>query len=236
MTMLAFDQPPWLADAFLACTCQGKALPMSTALVTQLTLDQLASHGWSQQSNFLSAELTLALARECRQHAEDGRLVPAGIGRAAGHAVQPSVRGDHVRWLETGQSDACDSYLAIMETLRLALNRDFFLGLDNFETHFAAYAPGACYHKHIDRFRDDDLRTISVVVYLNAGWDVLEGGALRLHPDGLPQLDISPEGSRLVLFVAADMAHEVLPATRERISLAGWFRRRDPVSSIQPSA
>ncbi len=209
-----------------------KPLPMSTAIIKQLTLDQLASHGWSQQSNFLSPELTLALAAECRQHADSGQLLPAGTGRAAGHAVQSSVRGDLMRWLETGQSDACDTYLAIMETLRLTLNRDFFLGLDNFETHFAAYAPGACYHKHLDRFRDIDQRTISVVVYLNAAWDRLEGGALRLHPEGLPQHDISPDGSRLVLFMSADMAHEVLPATRERISLAGWFRRRGPGSPI----
>jgi SM-20-related protein len=194
--------------------------------VDQLTLDQLAQHGWSQQNDFLSPVLTLALADECRQHAQAGRLQPAGTGRAAGNALQPGVRGDQGRWLEPGQSVACDSYLAIMETLRLTLNRDFFLGLDHFETHFASYAPGACYHRHRDRFRDNDQRTVSVVVYLNAAWDAHEGGALRLHPEGLPQHDISPEGSRLVLFMSADMEHEVLPATRERISLAGWFRRR----------
>jgi SM-20-related protein len=199
---------------------------MSTDEVDQLTLDQLALHGWSQQNAFLSPTLTLALAAECRQHAQDGLLVPAGTGRGVGQAVQSAVRGDRGRWLESGQSAACDSYLAIMENLRRTLNRDFFLGLDNFETHFAAYAPGAFYRKHVDRFRDDDLRTISVVVYLNPAWELQEGGALRLHPDGLPQQDISPRGSRLVLFRSADMAHEVLPATRERMSLAGWFRRR----------
>ncbi len=200
---------------------------MSHLEVAQLTLDQLALHGWSQQNAFLCPTLTLALADECRQHAAAGRLLPAKTGRASGHALQPGLRGDRAHWIETGQSVACDSYLAIMETLRLALNRDFFLGLDHFETHFAAYAPGARYLKHLDRFRDDDRRTVSVVVYLNAGWTAQEGGALRLHPDGLPQYDISPEASRLVLFMSADMAHEVLPATRERMSLAGWFRRRD---------
>ncbi len=199
---------------------------MSIEEVHQLTLDQLALHGWSQQNAFLSPSLTLALAAECRQHAKAGALLPAGTGRAAGHALQPALRGDRMRWLEPGQSSACDSYLSIMDTLRVALNRDFFLGLDNFESHFAAYAPGARYGRHIDRFRDDDLRTISVVVYLNAEWEEEDGGALRLHPEGLPQHDISPDGSRLVLFLSADMAHEVLPATRDRISLAGWFRRR----------
>ncbi len=201
---------------------------MSTLEVAQLTLDQLAQHGWSQQTAFLPPALTLALAAECRQHARDGGLQPASTGRGTGQALRPVLRGDRMRWIENGQSAACDSYLAIMETLRQTLNRDFFLGLERFESHFAAYAPGAGYAKHLDRFRDNDLRTISVVVYLNAGWNVSEGGALRLHPAGLPQQDISPEGSRLVLFLSADMAHEVLPASRERISLAGWFRRRDP--------
>jgi SM-20-related protein len=49
---------------------------------------------------------------------------------------------------------------------------------------------------------------------------------LRLHPDGKCTEDISPLGSRLVLFLSATMLHEVLPATRDRLSLAGWFRRR----------
>jgi SM-20-related protein len=38
--------------------------------------------------------------------------------------------------------------------------------------------------------------------------------------------DISPVGSRTVVFLSADMLHEVLPATRDRLSLTGWFRRR----------
>jgi SM-20-related protein len=28
------------------------------------------------------------------------------------------------------------------------------------------------------------------------------------------------------VFLSADLPHEVLPASRERLSLTGWFRRR----------
>ena len=35
-----------------------------------------------------------------------------------------------------------------------------------------------------------------------------------------------PQAGTLALFLSADMPHEVLPATRERLSLTGWFRRR----------
>ena len=196
-------------------------LPAASSL-NQLTMNGLALHGWSQQNLFLSDELTLALAGECRA----GALVAAAVGRGAARSVDAAIRGDRILWLQPGQSAACDSYLLIMETVRVALNLEFFLGLDTYESHFAHYAPGAAYQKHVDRFRDDDLRTISVVIYLNPDWPVEQGGALRLHPLDAPSSDVSPLGGRLVVFLSADMPHEVLPATHERLSLAGWFRRR----------
>ncbi len=232
----AFDQHSWLVDDIFVRTPTRKALQMHTdspaiplpagPWLQQLTLDQLASHGWSQQNQFLPPELTLALAAECRALAAAGVLDFAAVGRGAGQALRPEIRGDQTLWLEAGQSDACDRYQHIMETLRLALNQAFFLGLDNYESHFALYAPGASYRQHLDRFRDDDLRTVSAVIYLNPDWLPEQGGVLRLHPHGEPARDILPLGSRLVLFLSADMLHEVLPATCERLSLAGWFRRR----------
>ncbi|MNF01063.1 hypothetical protein D3C80_1999940 [compost metagenome] len=77
----------------------------------------------------------------------------------------------------------------------------------------------------MDRFRDDDRRAVSVVAYLNTDWQQEQGGALRLHlAEG--EHDVQPEGGGLVVFLSADLPHEVLPASRERLSLAGWFRRR----------
>lgn len=140
--------------------------------------------------------------------------------------VRTGIRSDKIAWLKAGQSTACDRYLVIMESLRITLNRSLFLGLDDYESHFAFYSPGATYLKHLDRFRDDDRRTVSVVIYLNPDWLEGEGGALRLYPEGLASEDIAPVGGRLLLFLSADMQHEVMPATRNRLSLAGWFRRR----------
>ena len=77
-----------------------------------------------------------------------------------------------------------------------------------------------------DRFRDDDRRTVTVVLYLNEEWQPDEGGELRLYlPDGRVH-DVMPLGGSLACFMSADFPHEVLPATRERLSLTGWFRRR----------
>lgn len=192
----------------------------------QRTLDDLAVYGWSQQNEFLPRELTAALAAECRALAAGGALGFAAVGRGATQSLRPDQRGDRTMWLEAGQSLACDRYQHIMEMLRISLNRTFFLGLDNYESHFSLYAPGTSYSRHLDRFRDDDLRTVSAVIYLNQDWLPDRGGALRLHPQGELARDIAPLGSRLVLFLSADMLHEVLPADSERLSLAGWFRRR----------
>jgi len=188
-------------------------------------VDTLHEQGWSAPDSFLPPDLTLTLAQECTALAAAGSLTLAQVSRGAARALQPSVRGDQILWLEAGQSVACDQYLAIMEGLRVVLNRELYLGLDEYESHFAFYPPGASYQQHRDRFRDDDSRVVSVVIYLNHDWLSEHGGALRLHPQGMSTRDIYPVGSRMALFLSADMLHEVLPATRDRLSLTGWFRR-----------
>jgi len=91
--------------------------------------------------------------------------------------------------------------------------------------HYALYPPGAGYARHRDRFRDDDARVLSCVLYLNHGWTSDDGGALRLYVDDRA-IDVMPQAGTFVAFLAADFDHEVLPARRERASLTGWLRRR----------
>ena len=95
------------------------------------------------------------------------------------------------------------------------------------EAHFAHYPPGARYVRHRDRFRDDDHRVVSLVVYLNADWDApRNGGELRLYDTAGNAHDVAPLGGRAACFLSADIEHEVLPATRDRLSVAAWLRRR----------
>ena len=203
-------------------TCSSNTLGASVARI----IDDLAEHGWSLQSHFIAPTLTLELAQECRKRAQAGLLVRAGVGRSALAVVSEGLRGDHIQWLEAGQSEACDQYLAVMDELLQALNQALYLGLEDFESHFALYPPGAYYKKHLDRFRDDDRRAVSVVFYLNEDWQAEQGGALRLHLADGSLHDVLPQAGSLLVFLSADMPHEVLPATRERLSLTGWLRRR----------
>lgn len=189
-------------------------------------VDDLASLGWSQQNIFLPETLTRALAAECRKRETEGDLAPAAVGRGASQEVREGIRGDHIQWIEPGESEACDQYLGVMDSLREAMNRSLFLGLEDFECHFAFYPPGAFYRQHLDRFRDDDRRMVSAVLYLNEAWLPENGGQLRMSLKGGVEHDVQPTGGCLVVFLSGDIPHEVLPATRDRLSLTGWFRRR----------
>lgn len=189
-------------------------------------VDDLASQGWSQQADFLPAELVSALAAECRRRAGDGQLNPAGVGRGGTLEVREAIRGDHIRWLEPGESSACDRYLDTMDALRQAINQGLFIGLEDYECHFALYPPGAFYRRHLDRFRDDDRRAVSAVIYLNQDWQSGDGGELRMFLDDQRVHDVAPTAGTLVVFLSGDVPHEVLAAGRERLSLTGWFRRR----------
>ncbi|WP_109513908.1 2OG-Fe(II) oxygenase [Pseudomonas ovata] len=189
-------------------------------------VDDLVAQGWSQQSVFVPDALTGALAAECRRRAAAGELEPAAVGRGPAQEVREKVRGDRIQWLEPGQVEVCDQYLSIMDSLRMALNRGLFLGLEDFESHFAQYPPGAFYRRHLDRFRDDDRRMVSAVLYLNPDWQAGQGGQLRMYLGNDQPHDVDPVGGCLVVFLSGEVPHEVLPACRDRLSLTGWFRRR----------
>ncbi|WXL26052.1 2OG-Fe(II) oxygenase [Ectopseudomonas mendocina] len=189
-------------------------------------IDDLVEQGWSVMPQFIPQALTLQLAQECRERAKKGALTPAGVGRGNQQQVLEGVRGDHIQWLEPGQSSVTDEYLQVLDALRSELNQSLYLGLEDFEGHFALYPPGSFYKQHVDRFRDDDRRMVTTVLYLNADWQAEHGGALRLHFAGDKTLDVLPEAGTLVVFMSADLPHEVLLAHRERLSLTGWFRRR----------
>lgn len=189
-------------------------------------VDDLATRGWSQQPLFLPDALSRALAAECRRRHAEGELNPASVGRGAAQEIREAIRGDQIQWLDPGESEVCDRYLGAMDTLRQAINQGLFLGLEDFECHFALYPPGAFYKRHLDRFRDDDRRMVSAVFYLNEGWQPEDGGQLRMFLQDGVEHDVQPVAGSLVVFLSGEVPHEVLPAGRERLSLTGWFRRR----------
>ena len=209
-------------------------IPALTPLDWSAVLAALPEPGYVVLPGFLPAALVEALRDELRAQDAAGQFHAAGIGRGARQQVRQQIRGDRICWLATAADmPAATAYLAIMDDLRQALNRELFLGLAEYEAHYACYEPGNGYGRHIDRHANtpgvgQGQRVISTVCYLNEpGWPAEAGGELVLHPDGELSFDITPEAGALVVFRSDNLAHEVLPATRQRLSIAGWMRTRD---------
>ncbi|MES2661370.1 MAG: 2OG-Fe(II) oxygenase [Verrucomicrobiota bacterium] len=168
---------------------------------------------------------------ECEIAWEKGHFRRAGVGRGQGLVIREEIRRDQVMWLDPGGLSVEQlMYLATLETLRLAMNRRFFLGLFEFEGHFAIYPEGAFYKAHLDRHSGTSDRIVTVILYLNPDWQPGDGGELKLWTttgdrDGAFTL-IEPRMGTLVCFMAGDFWHEVLPAKKTRMSITGWFRQR----------
>ncbi len=188
----------------------------------------LAGDGVVVVPRFLPAAVIAALRGEALRRETAGVLAPAAVGHGADRRVRGDVRGDRIGWLDESDATPAERTLfAAFEALRVAVNYELTLGLWRYEGHYAFYPPGAHYSRHRDRFRDDDTRVLSLVLYLNDEWRASDGGALRIHRAGGMPRDVLPEGGTLVAFLAADFEHEVLPATRPRLAVTGWFRRRE---------
>jgi SM-20-related protein len=192
----------------------------------QSVAEAIERDGWCVADGLLDPGLVDSLAVECRDLDATARLKPAAVGRGGKRRLAAAVRGDRTRWLDDTFSEPQAAFLARMLALRDALNRRLFLGLNELEAHYAIYPAGAHYDRHRDRFRDDDARVLSAVLYLNRDWAEADAGALRLYlPDGSHQ-DILPVAGRLALFLSANFDHEVRAPMRARMSIAGWFRQR----------
>ena len=185
----------------------------------------LAVDGWCVLADLLTPAQTLALARECRAMHDGHQLSPAATGADRAHTP---LRGDATRWfVPSALSAAQQAFADRLDALRLALNHALLLGLVDSESHYAVYAPGAIYARHVDQLRHDDARVLSAVFYLNHAWLDADGGALRLHLADRSHRDIYPRAGTLLLFLSAEFEHEVLPATRQRMSIACWMRQRE---------
>ncbi|MDN6322660.1 MAG: 2OG-Fe(II) oxygenase [Halomonas sp.] len=195
---------------------------------TQVSLvDALVEQGWYVGHEVIDLGLCEALNNELLHRATYSGLYEAGIGRGQQHLLRKDIRGDAIHWLDR-ESASQRRYLDVMSELQQALNHALFLGLFEYEAHFAHYPPGAFYQRHLDSFRGRANRVISTVGYLTPDWPSDGGGEMVIyHPDDLNQevARVVPEAGTFACFLSETIPHEVLPTRRPRTSIAGWFRR-----------
>ncbi|WP_296985516.1 MULTISPECIES: 2OG-Fe(II) oxygenase [unclassified Thalassolituus] len=159
----------------------------------------------------------------------------AGTGRQQDHQLNTFVRRDRIHWLSS-ENTYEQAWLDYAGELQRYLNRRLFLGLFSYECHFAQYRPGDFYKKHMDAFQGQANRILTTVLYLNPDWETQHKGELVIYdPQQQEQelLRVMPRFGTLVTFLSEEFPHEVLPAERERYSIAGWFRLNSS-NSLQP--
>lgn len=186
-------------------------------------IDSLVENGWYHQENVLSREQVLKLSQLCR-----GRtLTKASIGNGDKKVINESIRSDNISWLTDEEKEReILGYQRFADDFSKKLNEGLYLGLSEFECHFAQYPKGSFYKAHKDSFKNDDRRTITLITYLNENWQEGDGGELRLHlKDNV--VDIKPYGGSIICFRSSEILHEVLMSNTKRLSLTGWFLKRN---------
>lgn len=138
--------------------------------------DALEQTGYIVLENALDAGLLEGLLSRCQ---DDGsaRFVASHVGRGAAKQQIETLRGDVISWIEPG--DTIDTaFLECMETLRRELNARLFLGMFDYESHYAIYSNGYGYAKHSDVLQGKKNRILTTVLYLNKDWQPENGGEL----------------------------------------------------------
>jgi SM-20-related protein len=203
-----FDAITFSSDEFLDCL-----------------VDSLHERGYAVFKNAIPSDLCAEVSAEIFALSREGKMSPAGIGQGTLHLQRKSeIRGDRTFWFESDALSKPQTEIwSFLESARLKMNRELFLGLRELEGHYASYVPGAFYKPHFDRFTTDSSRTVSAVLFFNEDWKPEHGGALRLHLES-GEMDILPQAGTVVFFLSDRVLHEVTETRRERMSFAGWFK------------
>jgi len=183
-------------------------------------IDALSHQGYFVWDDFLTHEEVVAL-RDCIPE----NWKKARIGRNDEVTRESSIRSDKIQWVHRDMGEPTSQFLDKMEQIRLAANQAFFLGLFEYEAHFAKYEKGDFYKKHLDCFKGNENRRLTTVFYMNDEWSEEDAGELVVYDLQDNHIaTIPPKSGRLFVFLSEQFPHEVLPTNTERFSIAGWFR------------
>lgn len=185
--------------------------------------DELVEKSYAIIDSFLSPEEVRAILALPHFAQHEQHFKKAGIGKKADLQINEAIRGDYILWLDKNTAPpSALVYLDRLQALIQHLNQTLFLSLKDYEVHMTVYPIGTYYKRHLDQFKKDDKRKLSVICYLNENWREEHGGQLRIYTEE-NSVDVLPLAGRLVCFRSDVLEHEVLPATRERLSLTGWI-------------
>ncbi len=193
---------------------------MYKKLYSQIT-DALVTDGYIIIADALEPKLSPNLLDFAKNEQDFKR---AGISGASDLHLDSNRRRDKIHWLDDTTEEQRE-FLDFGDGLKEYLNRELYLGLSYYESHFAIYDEGDFYETHLDSFKNSKNRVVTTVYYLNEDWGEDDGGELVVYDEYNNFLaTVAPQANTLIIFMSEKFPHEVLPAKRKRYSIAGWFR------------
>lgn len=184
-------------------------------------IDALVKDGYIIIENALHVDLALKLKEFA---SNEDNFKRAGISSKSDLHVDDNRRGDKTLWLD--EDDGVQSeFLSFTTELQNHLNKELYLGLSYYESHFAIYEKGDFYETHLDAFKNSKNRVVTTVYYMNEDWKKEDGGELVVYDKNNSLLaTVEPKANTLIVFLSEKFPHEVLVANKKRFSIAGWFR------------
>ncbi|WP_417598777.1 2OG-Fe(II) oxygenase [Oceanospirillum sp.] len=210
----------------------------SASLVSQEDIDQICTDlyqsGWTVVENFLSAAFVDLMRQDLTTLDQQEKFHKAGIGRELDFVRREDIRSDRICWLDN-INETQNLFMQMLDQLMTAVNRRLFLGMNHYEAMYAIYEPGQFYKKHVDSFKGQRNRIMTLVFYLNPDWTQEKGGELLLYPEvsesgvenNEPIITLPPKAGTVAAFLSEDFPHEVLTTHDIRYSIAVWFRIRE---------
>lgn len=186
-------------------------------------LDDFEELGFLEWRNFITEKTAMDIRLELEELEQKEQFRPAAIGKDTNTKVDSDQRSDFIRWIDPPSAGPATAlFLSALQDLITDLNRNFYLGIRDFECHYTHYPPGSFYKRHRDRHHSGSHRIVSFVLYLNKEWTENDGGQLCIYADSETLASISPQLATLAVFLS-DKEHEVLITQRDRMSITGWM-------------
>ncbi|MFO7702480.1 MAG: 2OG-Fe(II) oxygenase [Psychroflexus maritimus] len=205
-------------------------IPFKENPLYEQVISDLLNQKYAIVEGFFDSNLVVKLREILLAKGAENELKKAAIGNKTNQLIDREIRGDYIQWIDQNQANAIESvFFETIENFIEYLNKTCFMGILHKEFHYAIYPEGTFYERHLDTFKNDDRRILSMVLYLNdESWTIdKNGGELVIYTTENKSLTITPYPGRLVIFESQFLEHEVKPVKEgQRLSITGWLKTR----------
>jgi SM-20-related protein len=204
-----------------------EAIPFEENPLYERIISDISTQHYSIIDNFFTSEEVLELRESLIEKYKEDEFKKSAIGNRVNEVIEKAIRGDVILWIDESSVNSAEAmFFKKINDLKDYLNRTCFMGINQKEFHYAIYPNGTFYKRHLDTFKNDDRRKLSIVCYLNdEDWQPENGGELVLYLENEDKV-IYPFLGKMVIFESQLLEHEVKPVNTPRLSITGWLKTR----------